>query len=237
MRKRVSSRLVKQEKNKVVRQFWFFVVMAAILIGLFIFVILPNFINMTSSFLGSATPFTPKDELPPFTPTLTAPPKATKDAELLLFGYAEAESDVFVIVNGDEMAPIQAQGDGSFQATIALTEGENVLTTYARDVAENESQLSREYKIVLDTQEPPLELTDLADGSTIQGKNNQNLQIKGTTDPGVKVTINGQLTYAKQDGVFSQNFHLSEGKNDLEIIATDTAGNVTEQKISITFQL
>ena len=238
MRKRVSSRLAKQEKKKVVRQFWVYIVMAVILIGLFIFVILPNFINITSSLLGgTAAPFTPKDELPPFTPTLTAPPKATKDAELLLFGYAEAESEVFVIVNGEELEAILAQDDGSFQATTILTEGENVLTTYARDAAGNESQLSRAYKIVLDTEAPPLDITKPTADQTIQGRSEQNLQVTGITDPGVKVTVNGQLTYAKQDGAFSYNFRLQEGKNDLEFIVTDAAGNVTEEKLSVIFQL
>lgn len=237
MRRRVISRLVKQEKTKVVRQFWFFIVVAAILVSLFIFVILPNFINITSSFLGSTTPFTPKDELPPFTPTLTAPPKATKDAELLLFGYAEAESEVFVIVNGEELEPVVAQEDGSFQATTTLTEGENVLTTYARDAAGNESQLSRGYKIALDTEAPLLDITTPTADAIIQGRAQQNLQIAGLTDPGVKVTINGQLTYAKLDGAFGHSFRLNEGKNDLEFIATDAADNVTEKKLSVTFQL
>ena len=237
MRTRVSSRLVKQEKRKVVRQFWLFIIMAAILIGLFVFVILPNFITITSSFLGSATPFTPKDELPPFTPTLTAPPKATKEAELLLFGYAEAKSEVIIIVNGDELEPIVAQNDGSFQATTALTEGENLLTTFARDAAGNESQLSRAYRSGLDTEVPPLEITAPAENATIQGRSGQNMQVVGLSDPGVKVTVNGQLTYAKQDGTFAYSFHLSEGKNDLTIIATDAAGNGTEKQFSVTFPL
>ncbi|MDA1079341.1 MAG: Ig-like domain-containing protein [bacterium] len=238
MRNRISSRLVKKEKTKVVRQFWLFIILAVILIGLFIFVILPNFINITSSLLGSNNaPFAPKDELPPFTPTLTAPPKATKDAELLLFGYAEAESEVFVIVNGEELEAVKAQADGSFQATTVLTEGENVLTTYARDAAGNESQVSRAYKISLDTEVPLLDVTQPTADATIQGRAQQNLSVTGVTDPGVKVTINGQLTYAKQDGVFTHNFRLQEGKNELELIATDAAGNVTEKKIAVTFQL
>jgi len=237
MRKRVSSRLAKQEKNKVVRQFWLFIVMAAILIGLFIFVILPNFINITSSFLGSAVPLSPKDELPPYTPTLTAPPKATKDAELLLFGYAEAESEVFVIVNGEELESIVAQDDGSFQTTAVLTEGENILTVYARDAAGNESQLSRSYKIALDTEAPPLDISKPEENASIQGRTEQNLQIIGVTDPGVKITVNGQLTYAKQDGVFAYSFYLVEGKNDLLIVASDAAGNTTEKELTISFQL
>jgi len=236
--RRISSRLLKHEKSKVVRQTWFFVFFSVVVLGLFIFVILPNFIGITTKILGSnATPFAPADTLPPYTPTFTAPPKATTDSQLTLFGYAEPESDVIILVNGQESEPVIAGSDGSFETAITLTEGENNIITFARDKAGNESQHSRAYGIILDTEIPPLEILTPESSATIQGRANRTLAITGVTDPEVKVTVNGKLTYAKEDGSFSHSQFLNEGDNELTIVATDAAGNSIEKKLNIRFEL
>jgi len=236
--RRLSSRLLKHEKTKVVRQTWFFVFFTVVVLGLFIFVILPNFIGITTTILGNnSTPFAPADTLPPYTPTFTAPPKATTDAELTLFGYAEPESDVIILVNGQESEAVQTGNDGSFEIVVTLTEGENSITTFARDDAGNESQHSRSYGIVLDTEIPPLEIISPENNTTIVGRTNRTVAITGVTDPGVKITVNGKLSYAKEDGNFSHSQFLSEGDNELSIIATDEAGNSIEQKLNIRFEL
>ncbi|PIY80158.1 MAG: hypothetical protein COY80_04555 [Candidatus Pacebacteria bacterium CG_4_10_14_0_8_um_filter_42_14] len=236
--RRISSRLLKHEKTKVVRQTWFFVFFSVVVLGLFVFVILPNFIGITATILGNnATPFAPADTLPPYTPTFTAPPKATTDAQLTLFGYAEPESDVIVIVNGQESEAVTAGSDGSFETAVILTEGDNNITTFARDKAGNESQQSRAYGIILDTEIPPLEISSPESSTTIQGRSNQTLAITGMTDPGVKITINGKLTYAKEDGSFSHSQFLNEGDNELTIVAADAAGNSIEKKLSVRFEL
>lgn len=48
--------------------------------------------------------------------------------------------------------------------------------------------------------------------------------LKGKTEPGVKLTINGELTYIGKDGSFEQAVNLNQGLNVIKVEATNRFG-------------
>lgn len=56
----------------------------------------------------------------------------------------------------------------------------------------------------------------------------EKLLIKGKTEPGAKLLVNGKEVPVKEDGSFSVEIVLSKGENKIEIIAKDAAGNETK---------
>jgi hypothetical protein len=57
--------------------------------------------------------------------------------------------------------------------------------------------------------------------------------IKGKTEPGAKITINGKDVSVNEDGTFSLEVELKEGENTFEIIAIDPAGNESKTTLTI----
>lgn len=58
--------------------------------------------------------------------------------------------------------------------------------------------------------------------------------IKGKTEIGAKVAINGKEVPVKEDGTFTLEVELKEGENKFEIIATDPNGNESKVTLTIT---
>lgn len=62
------------------------------------------------------------------------------------------------------------------------------------------------------------------------------LLIRGQTEPEATVTINQKPTEVKPDGTFESTVDLQKGKNKIKIMASDKAGNKTEQTLETTLQ-
>lgn len=236
----VSSRKVRKEKKKVLSQSIIMIGVAVVLFLTFIFVIIPNFFNFVSNFLDSSTPFQEVDDIAPQIPIISAPVSATNSAQLSISGYGEPESEVILVQNGMKKDAIKIAEDGSFSFDLQLEEGENKISAYSVDAAENESAVTKEYITVLDTNAPSIEISDPADGSSFETRSNQSITITGKTDDndaGVKVYINGRLVFPKSDGTFSYTYRLEEGENKLEVLAQDKAGNSNKIEVTYSFRL
>lgn len=232
---RMTSRLEKRERQKLLKQTVLFF-SVAIVIGLaFVFLILPNFIKILTTFFSQTDATVVTDTIPPQRPTLSSPPEATASAKLEVSGYSEPDSTVFFILNGQEVATTTAQSDGKFVAELPLSEGENSLTTYATDKANNESETTTPVRIIFDATPPDLEITTPQDGTRFEGARNQTVTITGTTDSDAHIVLNGRSVFPKNDGSFSTTYFLSEGENSLEFVALDRAGNETKQTIMVVF--
>ena len=59
--------------------------------------------------------------------------------------------------------------------------------------------------------------------------------VVGKSEKGVSVTVNNRLAMVDDSGQFKIRFQLNAGKNDIEIIVSDLAGNETRKKIVITY--
>lgn len=235
-RDRVTSRLVKKERKKLAKQTVYFGAIAVIIIVLFLVVILPGFLALVDKFLNSNS-FAEKDTLPPQVPIISSPVAATNSASIKLEGYGEQGSEIFLVLNALQHESTMVDPEGKFSIEFNLEEGENTIEFYATDVAGNESNSTKTYVSVLDTQNPELEISEPQDGVTLNGLGSQNIQIKGKTDPGNKVLINGQRTFVSGDGSFSQPVELKEGDNNIEVRATDVANNESVQNLIVRLKL
>ena len=150
--------------------------------------------------------------------------------------------DKVTVYLNNEMV-IQVQGRGSFNRTIILKEGENIIRIRAVDLANNTTEVSQ--KLFLDTVKPIITMTEPAQPvytrfepppppgqETDLSKQRFTQIIRGLIiDPqpssGIKsVTINGQEVKPNVDGSFEMEITLRRGENRLNIVAEDLAGNI-----------
>jgi len=230
------SRLAKREQAKLARQTIFLILSAIVIAVVFFFVVVPAVIRMAID--GGAEAGLPfqSDSIPPQIPIISAPPPAVPSTELEVTGYGEAKSTIKLVHNQAETQEVVAGEDGSFSLTIALQEGENTLTFYAIDEAENESALSREYRVLADSTAPELTIDSPQPDQTFETASNQTISVSGTTDSDTKVYLNGRLLFTDQEGAFSGSQRLNDGDNTLEFRAVDAAGNETTQNLTVTFR-
>ena len=136
-------------------------------------------------------------------------------------GTVTDASAVTVTLNG---VALVIAADASYQSTIALSEGPNILTLVATDAAGNATTVVR--SVTLDTTAPTLTVVSPADGTTVP---DAQLTVSGTaTDQSaVRVTVNGGAVALASGGAFSASVALVTGSNAITVVATDSAGNVT----------
>ncbi len=231
------SRRVNREKKKMFKQTALFVIVAIIVFLVFIFVVIPAFFNLVTNFFDSSTPFQEVDEIAPQVPIISAPVVATSSAQIIITGFGEPESQLIVVLNGEKQDEITIADDGSFKTDITLDDGDNILTAYSRDEAKNESTLTREYHVVLDTEAPKLEILNPENESSYEGRSNQEVSLEGQTDEDAKVYVNAHIVFPDDEGKFHYTFHLHEGENLVEVVAKDKAGNSSKIELKFNFKL
>lgn len=233
----VVSRLVKREKQKLIKHTWIAVVLSLGLLLIFIFFGLPNAPRIIALIAGTNPTTGQSDTIPPQVPVVQISQRYTNQPKYTIKGIAEAKSQVIIIRNDLELDAVTTGEDGIFERSIELDEGQNIISAYSVDEAENQSQTSKNEVITLDTKKPELVLGEgISEEMSIVGKDKQYFTISGVTKPGAKVSINERFLFAKADGSFSYRYRLSEGDNQIKIVAEDKAGNSVEQSIVIKFK-
>lgn len=233
----VSSRLAKKEQKKMTQQTIIFSAVAIFLFLLFIFIIIPGFIRLAGSIMGTNLGKDESDTIPPVAPTISAPVTATHSAEIKVSGFAEKGSEAVLVLNSEEFAREKVNDEGAFEFEVPLIDGENSLSFYAVDGAGNESGTTKTYKVVADQEAPELVVESPQDGTEITSRTNQQVQLKGTAGEKAKVYVNDKLLFTKADGTFSGSYQLNEGENKLLFKAIDEAGNESEKEIIVKFRL
>lgn len=232
---RAQSRIIKQQRNTMVKQTALGFVIGAVVLVAFIFFILPNSAQLLTFMSDSGLP-TNQDTIAPQTPVFNAPVTDTNASELELSGFAEVASKVQVEVNGVQLEEVIAGEDGTFAQTINLSEGENIVTAVSVDEAGNISQPSRAYVIVLDTTTPELLLEGVEPEMTREGRDQKIFRLVGKTKPESKVTINDRFLFARADGSFQYDISLSDGENPITVAVTDKAGNTATSEFLIRYR-
>ncbi|MCK0715100.1 Ig-like domain-containing protein, partial [Chromohalobacter sarecensis] len=179
------------------------------------------------------------DTTPPDAPTITAAmddaaPQtgdlasgdSTNDTTPRLTGRAEAGSTVTIFANGEQTGTTTADDQGNWAFTPGdLDDGDYTFSVTATDAVGNVSNGSDDYALTIDTSAPDSPTLDPNNGSVLIG----------TAEPGSKVTLTdgdgnaiGQTT-TDDNG----NWSLQPGEplvdgTEIEAIATDAAGNVSE---------
>ncbi len=111
-----------------------------------------------------------------------------------------------------------------FSIPLRLSEGEHLLSFEAVDGVGNHNLLTR--TLVIDRTAPVI-MPDLDDGAMAIS----DLVISGTTD-GVTLTVDG-LNATIENGSFSLEVHLTDGSHELNLTATDMAGNVGTEFLNL----
>lgn len=230
---RVSSRLIKKERSKLLKQTGWFVGGGIVLVLGFLFFVLPNFIKVVNSVL-STNPIAEEEAVIMQAPDLVAPVTATFSAQLAIRGVGTPGMKTVLLVNGTSGPEVTAAAeDGSFTTSIDLTEGENTVTAYTIDEKGNESKTGHQYTIVMDTAIPFLEISDPQEGQQFESKQST-ITVNGKTEPNTKVYLNERFFLPRSDGSFSTTFSINTGENILKIRAVDQAGNQVEVERKVT---
>jgi len=132
-------------------------------------------------------------------------------------------------INGD---PTPVNADGSFIKYVELTEGVNVFAFGFQDRAGNAAY--RWFNVTLDTIAPAIDLDSIASSVTAD-----TVDISGSTESGAYVRINGKLVQVSgtRQGTssFTKAIKLSPGVNTLVIESEDSAGNINQEYITVSF--
>jgi hypothetical protein len=76
-------------------------------------------------------------------------------------------------------------------------------------------------------------LTSPADETVI---NNPQVDVVGLAPADTVITINDAITVVEASGQFSVSVPLQEGPNELDVVASDRAGNQASSKLIVTYE-
>jgi len=227
---------VRKQHKQLVKQTVWSIIIGLALIVIFIFWVLPNSVRFLGFWVDTnVTEQT--DQIPPQVPVISLSQKSTHQTPFQVKGFGEPESLIVFVLNGEQLEPITVNQEGTFEAALPLTEGENIFTAFSRDKFENESRVTKDYDVTLDTEVPTLTLDNVFDGQQIVGRDNQQLVIRGITDPQARVYVNDKPVLADFEGAFNTTYRLNEGDNKLVLKVIDKAGNEGGMELTVKFKL
>jgi bacillopeptidase F len=173
--------------------------------------------------------------MPPLPPRLIVNYEATNSATINISGLSESQTNVELLKNDVSVGKVVSTDNGDFVFTdISLDEGENTFWAIASKDKLGSSDLSKMVKIEYDKTSPTLTMTNPSEDAV--KVDTADFDVVGQSEKGVSVTVNNRLAMVDDNGKFKIKFQLNAGKNDIEIVVRDLAGNETRKKITITFE-
>jgi hypothetical protein len=137
--------------------------------------------------------------------------------------------------SGDASPFIYFQLDGGASTRwmgqpVTIPDGTHMLAYYALDHQGQQSQ-QKVLTVAVDTVPPLLVVTAPQDGATVAGADK--VAVRGTTDPGASVTVNGTAAEVDAAGGFTSTAGV-DGQSQLLVEAVDPAGNITRSTLTLT---
>jgi len=231
------SRLQSVEEKRNLRNTIFFAVLTLAAVVLLAFVGIPLFGKLTvflSDLRGGSKAVSKNDTTPPAPPKFNYVSQFSNQQNLNISGSSEAGATVKLTFNG-KPSEVLADKDGDFTFGLQLNDGDNNFSAIALDASGNQSQTSKEYKIIFDNRPPALSVSSPSDGSSFFGSNQRQITVQGTTEPNSQMLINDRLISVDDAGNFQYTTTLNDGANLFTIKSTDQAGNFTEKNITLNF--
>jgi hypothetical protein len=174
--------------------------------------------------------------LPPMAPRLILPFEATNSAQIAITGLAEKDVTVELLKNDVSIGKTMTNDAGEFSfANIQLDPGDSKFTAIAISDKGGSSESSKEITVTFDNVVPTL--TMINPGQDSLSVSSADFDIIGQSEKGVSVTVNGQVAMVDDSGKFKLKLQLNTGKNSVEIVVTDPAGNQTRKTITITYDI
>jgi hypothetical protein len=149
----------------------------------------------------------------------------TKDDKVRVAGLVEDSEGVVLSVAGSFVLPV----DGHYEYTVAITEGENLITVTAFDAAGNRADVNR--TVIRRTQPPNLEITRPEYDYLVT--NEVDFRIEGLTDADVDLTVAGTMVEVAGNGTFEAITRLTTGENVISVVALDALGNRAERTVRL----
>lgn len=229
------SRLSRRIENKNKKNLLLSILGIIIIIFLAIKLGIPLLINISLFLSGSQGKDDVKIQGSSFTapPVLNSLPQATSSAQIIISGIAGKKQTINLYINDDLINTVKSKENGEFLFKEVIKPGENVIKAKTI-VSDKESEFSNNIIIFLKSAPPSLNINSPTDGQSFS-KDQNTIEVKGTTDADVRVTINGLWAITHTDGNFSYNLPLQNGENKIKISATDTAGNRAEKEVKVTY--
>ena len=222
-----NSRLERVRSRKAGKQGIIYLLLAFALVILTIFWGLPLLARLTGLLIKTDKTPTISDELRPTPPIFSDIPEATYSAQVRIAGYAQPGLDVILFLNGAEYDRKLVAESGTFSFDkVTLSEGDNAAYAYTATPKDLRSEQSKNYNIVVDTSDPVVTVDSPKQGQVFRGQTERITNITGSVnEPGSKVYIGERMVIVSSDGKFSLTYQLVEGDQELQIRATDKAGN------------
>jgi len=197
---------------------------------------IPLLVNLTLFVSGEKTQTSTSNKtaffIPP--PTLNFEYDATNSARIKISGSSSPNQIINLYINDNLVDKTETKNDSSFSFETILIPGENIIRARATTENGRESNLSESLTITFKSGAPSLEIKFPSDGQAFS-KDQNTVEIKGTTDPYVRITINNFWAIIDENNNFSYTLGLKDGENEIKIVAQDQAGNKTEKSISVTY--
>ncbi|MGB5178399.1 MAG: right-handed parallel beta-helix repeat-containing protein, partial [Gammaproteobacteria bacterium] len=165
----------------------------------------------------------------PLTPTLDLTKPSTSVPAYTVNGAAEPNREIQLYLNGQLEATLTSDAEGQFSQVVTLAQGTNTLYANAINGAE-QSLPYLTYSVESDAVPPVITLTSPVEGALVNYAT-----FIGQLDETVTLTVNGETATVNPDNSFTHVLGgLPQGVNDIELIATDLAGNSSTLNVSFT---
>lgn len=169
------------------------------------------------------------------TPVINLPFNATNSATISITGTGQPKQTISLYLNDNLIAKTAVLKDRTFTfSDIKLDKGENNFKAKSLIENEGESEFSEMVSITYKDKKPNLTVDSLTDGQAFK-KDDKTAEIKGKTDSGVKIIVNGFWAIVDENGNYSYQLPLQNGDNQIKIVASDDAGNTTEKELKVTY--
>lgn len=141
----------------------------------------------------------------------------TNQEGLTVRGQVEAGATATIYLDD---AVVASGLTGSFERQVTLRSGRNVVRVVAARPNGDATELAQEY--LLDTIPPQLTVRNLTEKMQVAAPV---VLVSGTVEPTATLTLNGRTVPVMADGSYSVTLNLAAGANQVELVATDRAGN------------
>lgn len=228
-------RLARREEKLILRRIISLSILSVIL-AIFVFTVGVSLLGKLTDLLGLV--FKGKEDTTSETGTVQPPilddlPQATNSAKLTVKGFVSDGDKVEIYLDDKKLGDTEV-ADSKFEyEEVTLLNGENKISAKAVR-GDKTSDASRVAVVVLDKEEPKLEIESPTEGQTFAGNNR--ILVSGKVDGDSQVYANGFLASVDFENKFEVFVPVVEGESTIEIKAVDPAGNTKVEKRKITFR-
>ena len=167
-------------------------------------------------------------------PVLSLPYEATNTASIKVKGYTQPNTKIEILIGNEVKSSSSSDESGQFESGfIDLSRGDNFISGKTIDDKGHKSLASKSIRVFFSSEKPKLEITEPEDNKLLKG-GDKKITIRGKTDQGNAVNINGNIIIVNSEGLFFYELPLSDGDNQIIVTSTNAVGNTTkiERKVN-----